>query len=127
MCFINRVRPHNLFISDPDNEQSVIQRLSRKNISRTNILVQILIFNRRKKIIEESTAPTSMQCVTKVAVKLPDFWTKDPDLWFLHAVAAFRNAQVTQSRTKFNHVVQKPPQNIMVFYKYKYIYINNLY
>ena len=57
MCFIIRVRPHNLYIGDPDNEQSVIQRLSSKNISRTNILVQILIFNRRKKIIEESTAP----------------------------------------------------------------------
>jgi hypothetical protein len=52
--------------------------------------------------------------VTKVAVKLPDFWFDDPDLWFIHAESAFRNAQVTQSRTKFDHVVQKLPQNIMV-------------
>ena len=47
--------------------------------------------------------------ITKIAVKLPDFWSDDPDLWFLHAESAFRNAQVTQSRTKFDHVVQKLP------------------
>ena len=52
--------------------------------------------------------------VTKVAVKLPDFWSDDPDLWFIHAESAFHNAQITQSRTKFDHVVQKLPQNIMV-------------
>ena len=51
--------------------------------------------------------------VTKVAVKLPDFWSDDPDLWFLHAESAFRNAQVKQSRTKFDHVVQKLLQNVM--------------
>ena len=52
--------------------------------------------------------------VTKVAVKLPDFWSDDPDLWFIHAESAFRNAQITQSRTKFDHVLQKLLQNIMV-------------
>ena len=63
---------------------------------------------------EDITAPAAAQYVHKVAVKLPDFWTEDPDLWFLHAESAFRNAQVSQSRTKFDHVVQKLPQNIMV-------------
>ena len=63
---------------------------------------------------EESTAPSTTQFVAKLAVKLPDFWTEDPDLWFMHAESAFRNSQVTQSRTKFDHVVQKLPQNIMV-------------
>lgn len=58
--------------------------------------------------------PTTPQFVAKLAVKLPDFWTDDPDLWFLHAEAAFRNAQISQSRTKFDHVIQKLPQNIMV-------------
>ena len=52
--------------------------------------------------------------VTKVAVKLPDFWSDDPDLWFLHAESAFRNAQVMPSRTKFDHVMQKLQQNVMV-------------
>ena len=56
-------------------------------------------------MMEEFTAPTSKQYVTKVAIKLQDFGTKDDDLWFLHAEAAFRNAQVTQSWTKFDHVI----------------------
>ena len=57
---------------------------------------------------------TPTEFVTKVSVKLPDFWTEDPDLWFLHTEAAFRNAQITQSKTKFDHIVQKLPQKIMV-------------
>ena len=52
--------------------------------------------------------------VGRVAVKLPDFWTTDPDLWFLHAESAFNNARVTVSRTKFDLIVQKLPQDIMV-------------
>ena len=39
---------------------------------------------------------TPTEYVDKVSVKLPDFWTEDPDLWFLHAEAAFRNIQITQ-------------------------------
>ena len=42
------------------------------------------------------------------------FGTEDPDLWFLNAEAAFRNAQITQLKTKFDHIVQKFPQKIMV-------------
>ena len=57
---------------------------------------------------------TPTEFVAKVSVKLQDFWTEDPDLWFLHAEAAFRNAQITQSKTKFDHIVQKLPQKIMV-------------
>ena len=57
---------------------------------------------------------TPTEFVAKVSVKLPDFWTEDPDLWFLHAEAAFRNAQITQSKTKFDHIIQKLPQKIMV-------------
>ena len=41
---------------------------------------------------------TPTEFVAKVSVKLPDFWTEDPDLWFLHAEAAFRNAQTTSYR-----------------------------
>ena len=57
---------------------------------------------------------TPTELVAKVSVKLLDFWTEDPDLWFLHAEAAFRNAHITQSKTKFDHIVQKLPQKIMV-------------
>jgi len=62
--------------------------------------------------MDQKETPT--EYVAKVSVKLPDFWTEDPDLWFLHAEAAFRNAQITQSKTKFDHIVQKLPQKIMV-------------
>ncbi|XP_023328904.1 uncharacterized protein LOC111701727 [Eurytemora carolleeae] len=57
---------------------------------------------------------TPTEFVAKVSVKLPDFWTEDPNLWFHHAEAAFRNAQIPQSITKFDHIVQKLPQKIMV-------------
>ena len=63
-------------------------------------------------MMDKTEAPT--EYVTKVAVKLPDFWTEDLNFWFLHAEATFRNAQITQSKTKFNHIVQKLPQKIMV-------------
>ena len=56
----------------------------------------------------------TIEYVSKIAAKLQDFWTKDPDFWFLHTESAFRNAQVTQSRTKFDIVVQKLPHAIMV-------------
>ena len=39
---------------------------------------------------------TPTEYIAKVFVKLPDFWTEDPDLWFLYAEAAFRNIQITQ-------------------------------
>ena len=57
---------------------------------------------------------TPTEFVAKVSVKLPDFWTEDSDLWFLHAEGAFRNAQITLSKTKFDHIVQKLPQKVMV-------------
>ena len=60
---------------------------------------------------EDSTAPAATQFVAKLAVKLPDFWTEDPDLWFLHAP---RRLSEIQSRRKFDHIIQKLPQNIMV-------------
>ena len=43
---------------------------------------------------DQKETPTEYN--TKVSVKLPDFWTEDPYLWFLHAEAAFRNIQITQ-------------------------------
>ena len=63
---------------------------------------------------EEAPVPTTTQLISKLAIKLPDFFTDDPDLWFLQGKAAFRNSQVTQSWTNFGHVIQKLPQNIMV-------------
>ena len=58
-------------------------------------------------------APTPAH-VNTVAVKLPDFWVADPDMWFFQAEAAFRNARITQSRTKFDHVVMRLPEQVSI-------------
>ena len=51
---------------------------------------------------------TPTEYVATVSVKLPDFWTEDPDFWFLHAEAAFRNAQITQSKLALLPEDEKP-------------------
>ena len=58
---------------------------------------------------EESLALAVTQYVTKVTIKVPDFWFEDPNLWFLHADLMLRNGQITLSRTKFDHIFQKLP------------------
>jgi len=55
--------------------------------------------------------------VGSVAVKLPDFWVSDPDMWFFQAEASFRNARITVSRTKFDHVVTRLPEHVSVSVK----------
>ncbi len=40
-----------------------------------------------------------------VPVKLPTFWTTDPDMWFFQAECSFNRSRITTSYTKFEHVV----------------------
>jgi hypothetical protein len=49
-----------------------------------------------------------------LAVKLPTFWVAEPELWFSQAEAAFRRSGVTVSSTKYDHVLMKLPENILV-------------
>ena len=53
--------------------------------------------------------------VSSVAVKLPTFWTHDPDLWFLQTEAVFASRQppVTRDATKFNHAVTALPSDAL--------------
>ena len=44
--------------------------------------------------------------VTAVALKLPTFWHKDSEFWFLQAESQFDLAGITQETTKFHHVVR---------------------
>ncbi|XP_070387785.1 uncharacterized protein [Dermacentor albipictus] len=39
------------------------------------------------------------------ALKLPDFWTSDCELWFVHIEALFRRHRVTSQATKYDNVV----------------------
>ena len=49
--------------------------------------------------------------VSSVLVKLPTFWSNDPELWFLQVESIFatRTPPVTRDITKFDHVVTALP------------------
>jgi len=59
---------------------------------------------------------TPTEYVAKASVKLPDFWTEDPDLWFLHAEAAFRNIQITQLLPELMSYTATPGANQLYSY-----------
>jgi hypothetical protein len=52
--------------------------------------------------------------VAHVAVKLPTFWTTDPDMWFFQAECSFNRSRITTSYTKFEHVVTRFPEEVMI-------------
>jgi hypothetical protein len=59
---------------------------------------------------EESKAAA----LAHVAVKLPEFWTSDPELWFDQADCVFRQANVTASLTKYDHTLARLPERLLV-------------
>ena len=48
-----------------------------------------------------------------VAIKLPQFWTNDPESWFLQAEAMFRRAKVQEESTRFDHVLAMLPCEVI--------------
>jgi len=54
------------------------------------------------------------QQVAAVGVKLPEFWTSDPVMWFSQAEAVFRRSNITVSFTKYDHVLMKLPEAVVV-------------
>jgi hypothetical protein len=58
--------------------------------------------------------PVQAAVVNTVAVKLPDFWIRDPDVWFYQAECSFRRARVTSSHTMFEHVVMRLPEAVSI-------------
>jgi hypothetical protein len=52
--------------------------------------------------------------VSSVAVKLTEFWTSDPIMWFRQAEACFRRSNITTSSTMFDHVLMKLPEAVVI-------------
>jgi hypothetical protein len=45
--------------------------------------------------------------VSRVAMRLPPFYTVEPDVWSVSAQAQFTLAGITEERTKFYHVLSQ--------------------
>ncbi len=63
--------------------------------------------------LPQQPAPPAVT-VNAVAVKLPEFWTADPNTWFSQAEASFRRSNVTASYTKYDHVLMKLPCDVVM-------------
>ncbi len=57
------------------------------------------------------------QAVSAVTVKLPEFWAQDAELWFARVDSVFRRAHITASLTKFDYIMEKLPDEVMVSIK----------
>ena len=59
--------------------------------------------------LSASTSPPSSQppegSVQAVAIKLPDFWPENPEIWFVRVEAQLRSRSVTPDQTKFDYIV----------------------
>jgi hypothetical protein len=60
------------------------------------------------------TAALAAQAAATVAVKLPDFWVKDPKMWFSQAEAQFRRARITAETTMYDYVLMKLPEDVVM-------------
>ena len=62
------------------------------------------LLDETERLTQTSTAPADTTSSIK-AVKLPVFWTEEPEIWFSQAEANFRSKGVTTEVSKFNNVV----------------------
>jgi hypothetical protein len=52
------------------------------------------------------------QHVAHVAFKIPDFWPHDPTTWFRKMESKFRICNITQSSTKYDHLLSALPTEV---------------
>ena len=55
--------------------------------------------------------------IAPVGIKLPEFWTDDPESWFISIESQFRKARITVSHTKYDHTLGKLPKELIAAVK----------
>ena len=61
------------------------------------------LFTTLTQLVQAQARPTPQ--VTRVTLKLPEFWVRSPEVWFARVEAQFGTAGILQDETKFNHAV----------------------
>lgn len=64
-------------------------------------------------VAAHAAAAAGANLVGHVAVKIGDFWVDDPESWFGQAEASFRRSRVTDSMTKYDHILMKLPSQVV--------------
>ena len=52
------------------------------------------------------------QAVAALSLKIPPFWTADPELWFAQVEVQFECSGIKKEETKFHHVLANLPQEV---------------
>ena len=57
--------------------------------------------------------PANSESVAAVSLKLPEFYTHNPDLWFLYCEQQFLLRNIKDDQTKFAHAVVSLPNQVV--------------
>ncbi|XP_075150656.1 uncharacterized protein LOC142224755 [Haematobia irritans] len=64
-------------------------------------------------LFQQNTTPGALE-ISAASVKLPQFWTSCPEAWFIHSEIQFANKGITQSNTKYEHIVTALPEEVVM-------------